>query len=234
MRKVKIRCIKMDVPIVTALALGFVTILCYFVFCSKPRGRGNGTGRNNNVPTAGGGIGGAVGRGREGVAGTHVGKKEQVLSLPMAYGGKGADGKQAELLQRLKLTPAACVMTLSLPAHILKAIAAGTDEGLQVIDTISTLSQISNLFLIIQAVTDEAEKQHIDVLSTRLSFFPSHRILFHATTTGKIAIVRQIKPTIHLDEDVQVCNTVAPHLRSVVHVAQNVGGGGMVVVVLMQ
>ena len=42
---------------------------------------------------------------------------------------------------------------------------------------------------------------------------PSHRILFYETKIGKIAILRQLKPSIHIEYDSNVCLDVSPFMK---------------------
>jgi hypothetical protein len=89
------------------------------------------------------------------------------------------------------------------------------------------LNNISNLFLIIKAVNDDEEKDiltlinkimgsKIDEKDNTINSIENHRILFYQTDIGKSALIRQLKPQLHIDHDLSVCTKIAPHIRFVI------------------
>jgi hypothetical protein len=44
-----------------------------------------------------------------------------------------------------------------------------------------------------------------------------HRIIFFSSQISKIAIVRQIKPIIHIEYDLNVINDLFPHIPNIFH-----------------
>lgn len=42
---------------------------------------------------------------------------------------------------------------------------------------------------------------------------PAHKVLFHATEAGKVAVVRQLKPALHVDTDAATLRALAPHVK---------------------
>lgn len=48
---------------------------------------------------------------------------------------------------------------------------------------------------------------------------PVHKLLFHSTEAGKVAMVRQLKPALHLDADPATLRALKPHLNCVAQVA---------------
>lgn len=42
--------------------------------------------------------------------------------------------------------------------------------------------------------------------------------MFSNTTKGRIAIVRQLEPTIHIDHDLQVIQALQPYITRLIHV----------------
>lgn len=102
-------------------------------------------------------------------------------------------------------------------------------QNLNAIDskTWGTLNNISNLFLIVKAVNDDEEKDiltsinkimgsKIDDENNTINPFENHRILFYQTEIGKLALIRQLKPQLHIDHDLSVCTKIAPHIRYVI------------------
>ena len=47
--------------------------------------------------------------------------------------------------------------------------------------------------------------------------FPMKRVLVSTTTTGRTAAVRQLKSTIHVDYDHEVCRNMEKHVRTIIH-----------------
>jgi hypothetical protein len=81
--------------------------------------------------------------------------------------------------------------------------------------------------LIIKAVNDDEEKDILTVINkmmgtkvdnkdNMINSFENHRILFYQTEIGKLALIRQLKPQLHIDHDLSVCTKIAPHIRYVV------------------
>ncbi len=44
----------------------------------------------------------------------------------------------------------------------------------------------------------------------------SHRILFHSSEVGKIAILRQVRPILHIEFDQNIRDKLAPHIKKIV------------------
>jgi hypothetical protein len=89
------------------------------------------------------------------------------------------------------------------------------------------LNNISNFFLIIKAENDNEEKNilieinkimgiKIDDNNDMINSFANHRILFYQTEIGKLALIRQLKPQLHIDYDLLICTKIAPHIRYVI------------------
>ena len=45
------------------------------------------------------------------------------------------------------------------------------------------------------------------------ALIPEHRLLHHKTEIGKVAILRQLRPSLHIEYDHSVCTQVAPFMR---------------------
>jgi hypothetical protein len=48
----------------------------------------------------------------------------------------------------------------------------------------------------------------------------SHRVLFHSSEVGKVAILRQVKPILHIEFDSQIRDKLAPHIKKIVMVSE--------------
>ena len=85
---------------------------------------------------------------------------------------------------------------------------------------LSVLNSSANVFLVVKAMSDEEENTAYDKLSKASLTSPiaRHRFLFYESSIGKLAIVRQLKPQLHIDYEIATCRQIAPHIRSVVHI----------------
>lgn len=82
------------------------------------------------------------------------------------------------------------------------------------------MNKVSNIFFIMKALSDEEEKKTFEKLcrATVDSTVSKHRVLFYESSIGKLAIVRQLKPQLHIDYDIAACRQIGPHIKSVVHI----------------
>ena len=67
------------------------------------------------------------------------------------------------------------------------------------IETFRLLNEFSKIILIVFAADDAFEVKIHTLVVNKLHFIPKHRLLFHETEIGKIAIVRQVQPYMHID-----------------------------------
>ena len=89
--------------------------------------------------------------------------------------------------------------------------------------TISVLSNTANIFFVMKAESDEDESRVYEILS-KLSLdnpIARHRFLFYQSSIGKLAIMRQLKPQLHIDFDSFICKQLVPHIRQVLHLKGN-------------
>jgi hypothetical protein len=42
---------------------------------------------------------------------------------------------------------------------------------------------------------------------------PAHKVLFHATEAGKVAVVRQLRPSLHVDTAAATLRALVPHVK---------------------
>lgn len=93
-----------------------------------------------------------------------------------------------------------------------------------ILTCIIRLSDISMMFILCKATSDEQQMKLqgvLDTVVTCVANIPSHRVLFYETVIGKIAIARQLKPLIYIDNDADACDSLAPHIRSVINVGKH-------------
>lgn len=105
---------------------------------------------------------------------------------------------------------------------------------------ISVFKKISNIFLIVKTTSDEEERNIVEKINEKINknnrfenknidikiqnmtedlnsnLFENHRILFYQTEIGKLALVRQLKPQLHIEHDLLTCSQIAPHIRYVI------------------
>ena len=113
------------------------------------------------------------------------------------------------------------VVVLSLDEVLLHAIRSSSSNKDNVINTIKRISHLCVLFIIINTTSDDGQHKVItDTINDAIDseYMPVHRILFYETNIGKIAIVRQINPTIYIDH----CNSDLSNLSK--HITQVLDG----------
>lgn len=172
-----------------AIAAIFVTSLLILLCFTKGKG-GNASEGDNN----------------------HQKSRKKDFSLPAVgtHKDETTDIESLLLFDRLALTRSnGCVVTLS--------IANSSSSNATVWKVVSTLMKVANVFLIIKASsTNEEEAVWNDIQNVDSLSFEKHRTIFHETSIGKVAIVRQLRPQLHVDFESDCCCSVAPHIRSVV------------------
>jgi hypothetical protein len=152
------------------------------------------------------------GNASEGDSSQRICRKKE-FTLPAVGAIKEDDTTNAESLRvfdRLALTRSnGCVVTLS--------IANASSSDASVWKVVDSMMKVANVFLIIKAMNTEEEEAIWDQIHNvnKLSL-EKHRVVFHETSIGKVAIVRQLRPQLHVDFDSDCCGSVAPHIRSVV------------------
>ena len=81
--------------------------------------------------------------------------------------------------------------------------------------TIHELEKLAKVHIIVEASSDDAELEVKRKVLEFLPSLPSHRCLVYSTPIGKMAIVRQLNSSLHVDYDVQFCGKVKPHLKKI-------------------
>ncbi len=80
------------------------------------------------------------------------------------------------------------------------------------------LSELADIYLIFQASLDEHEEDILAEIKSFHSEFPVHRCLFYSTDIGKVAIVRQVIPSLLIEHDRSFCEKLKPHVRRIIWV----------------
>ena len=113
--------------------------------------------------------------------------------------------------------------------------AASSGGNLELVDgaveTILALMLVADVHLI-TCVPDADERDRVEasfvaagLLSPRGSpdipeLLPARKSLYCSTAIGKVAIVRQLGPRLHVDSDPSILTSVAPHLREVIEITK--------------
>jgi len=162
--------------------------------------------------------------GRDGDAASRRRTKSTFTLPPMKEDG----GSGQRLMDRLGLARTnGCVVTLALSSSSSsggssssgssRSSSGSSGSGARVL---AALASVANVFLIVKAQSTDEEERIWNDLRNDPAVAPlglaRHRVLFHETTVGKVAIVRQLRPQLHIDFDADVCGSVAPHIKTVV------------------
>jgi hypothetical protein len=81
--------------------------------------------------------------------------------------------------------------------------------------TAEQLSEIAAVYMLIHAGSDEEQERILEDMKSYYvpSFKQYHRILFYGSEIGKIAMLRQLKPKIHVEPDINTFTAIKPHLE---------------------
>lgn len=90
-------------------------------------------------------------------------------------------------------------------------------------DALQLLNSFATVFLILNASTDEEETRIFDQINALMKDNPisRHRYLFYESHVSKVAMVRQLKPQMHVDYEATICSQIAPYIKSVLHINEN-------------
>jgi len=109
------------------------------------------------------------------------------------------------------------LVVLSLDEVLLHAIHSCSSKKEIVINTMKRISHICILFIIANTTSDDGQQQILTTISDAIDSecLPAHRVLFYETNIGKIAIVRQINPSIYIDHCNSDLNNLSKHIAQV-------------------
>lgn len=87
-------------------------------------------------------------------------------------------------------------------------------------NALQVLNSFASVFLVLNASSDEEETRIYNQINalTKDNPISRHRYLFYESNVSKIAIVRQLKPQMHVDYEATTCVQLAPHVKSVIHI----------------
>lgn len=92
-------------------------------------------------------------------------------------------------------------------------------------NTIHCLEKVARVYLLMLCEEEDRQSTLLQEISSRLPGFRHvHRILFYSTSVGKIALVRQLKPSLHVEHDSIICAKLAPHITKIVLIDVDDGG----------
>lgn len=83
-----------------------------------------------------------------------------------------------------------------------------------VAEVILSLLVICPVVIVTQVLNDKEQNEMLHSINSILDdSIPNHRLLFCQSTIGKVAILRQLKPALHVEWEATVASQVAPHIR---------------------
>lgn len=96
------------------------------------------------------------------------------------------------------------------------SILLGSDENCNEMKVINALKEIANVFFVCKCTTveDDAEFGKLGTLFD----IPKHRILTYETEKGKHAIIRQLQPRIHIDDDLKFQESIKLYITHSIYV----------------
>lgn len=78
-----------------------------------------------------------------------------------------------------------------------------------------------------KAENDNTQDNILSHIELFYPHFPVHHCLFYETTIGKNAIIRQLKPCLHIEYDREFYMNIKPHVQNVILLGENeVNSGG--------
>lgn len=83
---------------------------------------------------------------------------------------------------------------------------------------VQVLEELSHVYLLVQVATDEEESIVYATVEKLMPQFPKHRCLLYSLEVGKVAIVRQVIPSVHIEFDKNFCEKLKPHVRKIIWV----------------
>jgi len=113
------------------------------------------------------------------------------------------------------------------------------------IEIIKALTSRHRLYMIYQiplnyynSLTEQYQTQEFSILEQKIiekftqeglftNTFQKHKLLFCSNEKGKSAMVRQLLPTLYIDQNENVLKEVAPHITETVQITNMIGGGGV-------
>lgn len=111
-------------------------------------------------------------------------------------------------------------ITVSIKWNTLHAKYDWPIEDLEISDLNKIASNINTFMLVEINDNDMYEKPKLEALKI-YNFIPNQRILFYTTDIGKLAILRQLEPAIHVEYDMKFIPKCAPFMNKIIKVVEN-------------
>ena len=147
-----------------------------------------------------------------------------------------ASSDAASFAAKLGLDAAACRRTVTIDAAGTVLDGESSLRG-DAVSAVALLNQVAEVHLLVRVADAATRKAITEELFTagvirdesgpqlrpegpygRPQKVGSHKVLFHSTEVGKVAIVRQLRPALHIDSDAATLETLRPHVKNLLQV----------------
>lgn len=91
---------------------------------------------------------------------------------------------------------------------------AGSLVNLETLSTVSKLGRFTRIHLVFKVDSIE-EEQKIKEMLGEVSNLALHRVLFCETLIGYKAIIRQLSPKLHIEDDIQCANEMSSYVNAI-------------------
>ena len=97
----------------------------------------------------------------------------------------------------------------------------GQDFNFDLNRVVKGLDELAPVHFIVGVESDEEVSSVISKLQRMAPALLTHRCLFYSTTIGKVAIIRQLNPSLHIESDVEFCDKIKAHIKKIILVDQS-------------
>ncbi|KEG02406.1 conserved Plasmodium protein, unknown function [Plasmodium vinckei vinckei] len=121
------------------------------------------------------------------------------------------------------------IISLCLNDIVLKIIGNNAHIIENVIEPLTQLCSISEVFVVAQVSNDTQETNIINLLKKTGLFdkgLKEHRLMFCSTSNGRASMIRQLRPLTHVDNDETVIKTLTGKIPNLVQIYGNTNTGG--------
>jgi hypothetical protein len=98
-----------------------------------------------------------------------------------------------------------------------------TDEDLPLFT--KTVQEITAVYILCKASSDEEEESLRGRVLASVPDMAPQRVLFYSSEIGRMAIVRQVNPSVHIEHDLGFCEKLKPHVKKIVLLDANTSPG---------
>jgi hypothetical protein len=82
----------------------------------------------------------------------------------------------------------------------------------------NAVQELSALYILCEVSSNEEEEALRNSLLARAPTLAPQRILYYSSAIGRMAIVRQVNPSVHIEHDLSFCEKLKPHVKKIVHI----------------